>query len=91
MIKIKYDGYYPNLCRGHLEVWVDEKYYDFGEYCLISGGAVSFDENWEEHITKGDWSIDEENIPKDFPKELLPELLEEINIQIPHGCCGGCV
>lgn len=91
MIKIEYNGYYPNLCSGHLEVWVDEKYYDFGDYCLVSGGNVWFDDDWNEHVEEGEWALDEDKIPEDFPKELLPELLDKINNEIPHGCCGGCV
>ena len=41
-IKIKYDGRYPNLCFGHLEVWIDDTYYDFGNNSLTSGGDVFY-------------------------------------------------
>lgn len=88
-IEIKYDGSYPNLCSGHLEVWVDDNYYDFGTHVLTSGGGVSFDEDYSEHVWEGDWSIDE--FPDNFPMELKDELLKVINEEIPHGCCGGCV
>ena len=36
-IEIKYNGEYPCLCMGHLEVWINDVYYDFGEYCLTGG------------------------------------------------------
>ena len=88
-IKIKYDGEFPNLCSGHLEVWVGDKYYDFGEYALSSGGGVSFDEDWNEKVWSGEWHIEE--YPKDFPMEYKDDLLEVINKEIPWGCCGGCV
>lgn len=91
MIRIKYDGRFPNLCRGHLKVWDDDKYYDFGKYCLCSGGNVWFDDNWSEHVEEGPWNLMDEYIPKDFPKEKTSELLNIINSEIPHGCCGGCV
>lgn len=87
-IEIKYDGEYPNLCMGHLIVIVDGIEYDFGEYCLSSGGSVTFDEEWNETVTKGEWSVD---FPENFPCDLKEEVLDKINEEIPHGCCGGCV
>lgn len=87
-IEIKYDGQYPNLCSGHLIVIVDGTEYDFGKYCLYSGGSVSFDEEWNEQVTQGEWSVD---YPEDFPEELKEEVLIAINKEIPWGCCGGCV
>ena len=39
-IKIEYDGKFPNLCSGHLKVWIDDVLYDFGIYALISGGHI---------------------------------------------------
>lgn len=87
-IEIKYDGKYPCLCMGHLLVIVDGIEYDFGDYCLASGGSVSFDENWNEDVTVGEWTVE---FPEDFPEELKEEVLECINEEIPHGCCGGCI
>ena len=88
-IKIRYDGKYPCLCMGHLEVWVDGVYYDFGEYCLSSGGCCGFNEEWDAIIEEGDWSFCK--YPDAFPMELEEELLEVVNSEIPHGCCGGCL
>ena len=88
-IEIKYDGEYPNLCSGQLIVIIDGKEWIFPNYCLSSGGSVSFDENWNEEVTEGEWSIRE--YPKDFPEELKDIVLYEINNAIYHGCCGGCV
>ncbi|MEA1998186.1 MAG: hypothetical protein U9N61_02520 [Euryarchaeota archaeon] len=88
-IKIKYDGAYPNLCSGNLSVIIDGKEWMFPQYCLISGGYVSFDENWTDTVGKGPWSVF--NWPKDFPDNLKEPVLDAINENIPHGCCGGCV
>lgn len=50
MIKfISYDGAWPNLCRGTLTVEKDGKQYSMANV-LISGGSVSFDNDWEECI-----------------------------------------
>lgn len=87
-IKIDYDGTYPNLCSGHLFVTIDDEKWDFGEYCLSSGGYVTFDNDWNEYVTDGPWTV---TFPKDFPDELKEIVEGEINMKIPWGCCGGCV
>ena len=92
-IKIKYDGDFPNLCSGRLEVWLDDEYYDFGEFVLESGGSCYWDsEENEEIVTAGEWTFRSyAKPPKNFPKEYLPHVLEKINQEIPWGCCGGCL
>lgn len=90
-IKVKYDGHYPCLCGGHLEVWMDGKYYDLGRYLLISGGHAGVDSSYHEYCEEGPWRINPVFLPKEFPKEKVGELIEAINKQIPHGCCGGCI
>ena len=87
-IEIKYGGEYPNLCSGNLTVIIDGKEWDFGE-CLESGGSVSFDDEWNEYVSEGEWSIG--RYPTDFPDELKRDVLEAVNNNIEHGCCGGCV
>jgi hypothetical protein len=88
-IKITYDGAYPNLCSGTLIVKIGEQEWTFPDYSLSSGGSISFDEDWQENVTSGEWSISE--WPKDFPEDLKEEVLDAINAEIPWGCCGGCV
>ena len=90
-ITVDYNGKYPNLCSGVLRVEVSGIWYNFGQHVLHSGGSVSFDEDWCEHVAHGDWTIDDEDWPINFPMELREATLEEINSVIPHGCCGGCV
>ena len=87
-IKIKYDGRYPTLCFGHLEVWIDDTYYDFGTNCLISGGRVLNDEDWNMWTEQGLWTIDKDSYPENFPVNKVPELLQVINDELPWGCCG---
>ena len=52
------------------------------------GCFASFDEDWNEMVGVGDWSVE---FPKDFPEELKDKVLNCINEEIPHGCCGGCI
>ena len=90
-IKIKYDGEWPNLCRGNLIVCIDGVEWDFGCYSLKSGGEIQRDEEWNMWATEGPWDI--WDWPEGFPDDdLLKEVvLMEINSEIPHGCCGGCI
>lgn len=88
-MKIEYNGSYPNLCRGTLKITIEDKEWIFPNYCMHSNGSVSFDENWNECVCGGDWTIRE--WPEDFPEHLKEDALAKINEEIEHGCCGGCV
>ena len=89
-IKIEYDGEYPNLCSGDLTVTVDGVVLKFGNV-LVSGGSVWFTEDWDEMVEDGPWTMDEDAWPKNFPANLVEEVMYRINEEIPHGCCGGCI
>lgn len=88
-IEVKYDGKYPNLCSGILVLIINGIVWQFKNHALCSGGEVSFSEDWEENVSSGPWSVTE--WPKDFPEKYKEEALREINLQIPWGCCGGCI
>jgi hypothetical protein len=88
-IEVRYNGSYPNLCSGDLVVIIDKEEWKFPSYCLSSGGSVSFDNDWSEEISNGEWSISD--WPKDFPDDLKQETVEAINDSIDWGCCGGCI
>ena len=88
-IIIEYDGKYPTLCFGNLVVTIDNTRYVFPARSLTSNGSVWFDGNWNAHVEEGDWTISK--WPKNFPSELKEIVEKKVNIQIPHGCCGGCV
>jgi hypothetical protein len=89
MIKISYNGKYPCLCSGKLVVEIDGKIWDFGDYCLESGGRVWFDKDWRDHVEEGRWNV--HNWPEGFPVELKEAVIDAVNAEVPHGCCGGCV
>lgn len=87
---ISYDGKAPTLCSGTLEIEVAGVQFKL-ENVLESGGSVTFDEEWEETITEGPWKIADY---AEFPEELEPfkeKILELVNENVEHGCCGGCV
>lgn len=86
---VSYDGSFPNLCRGTLVIKVNGKEYNCGR-CLMSGGSVTFDDHWAEHIGEGDWSIDKDCLPKEIA-HLYKEIADVVNANVPQGCCGGCV
>jgi len=88
---VSYDGGFPNLCRGLLSVKVDGVLWDFENGSLSSGGSVRFDKDWQEHVSRGEWSISE--WPKGFPEDadVRRKVIELVNDYVPSGCCGGCV
>lgn len=92
---VSYDGKWPNLCSGNLTLLVDGVQMTFGKSeqfpCFwVTGGAVWFDEHWNEHVDKGDWIINEDELP-DKLKLYAAEIGRIFNENVPHGCCGGCV
>jgi hypothetical protein len=89
MIEIDYDGKWPCLCMGNLVVTIDDKRWEFGTHCLSSGGSVTFDSNWSETVTDGEWSI--RDWPEGFPEDMKEAVTDEVNSEVTHGCCGGCV
>lgn len=106
---VDYDGRFPNLCRGILTLNIDGKNYTFGSQYMnsdidfpkfwCSGGSVSFDSNWTESVTSGDWELslffaDSGEIEKAksmFGENCFEEFLKVMNENVEHGCCGGCV
>jgi len=88
-IEIKYNGSYPNLCRGNLVVIIDNTEWSFPDYCLSSGGFVSFDSKWNANVTDGPWDVTD--WPDGFPEIMKLHVVRLINDEISHGCCGGCI
>ena len=84
---VSYDGDYPNLCRGDLVLRIDGIEVDFPRYCMSSGGDVWFDDEWDEHVDCGRWSVD---VPNEYA-HLRKEIEDCVNANVPYGCCGGCV
>lgn len=84
---ISYTGEFPNLCSGILTLEIDGKVVKFPEYCMCSGGSVWFDEDYNDHVEYGDWSV---KIPEEY-SQYKEEILEVVNANVPKGCCGGCI
>lgn len=98
---VDYTGEFPCLCSGEVTLKIDGYVVEFCRYksdsektgkpylSLTSGGRCYFDDECNDHVIDGPWSIDLD------PRyaELEDEIFEVININnnIPWGCCGGCL
>ena len=96
---VDYTGEFPCLCSGEVTLKIDGQVVRFvKDKCeseesgkpylsLTSGGHCYFDDEWNDHVEYGPWSIDLD------PRyaELEDEILEVINSNISWGCCGGCL
>lgn len=88
---VSYDGKYPNLCSGVLILNVDGKIVTINKYSLCSGGSAHFNDDYSESfIEYGPWSLNEGHF-SDYSEEEKEYIIELINENIPHGCCGGCL
>lgn len=82
-LKVTIDG--ESFIIGDIIEFEGKEYYPL----LRSGGNVYFDEEMDEHIEYGPWTV--VDIPEKFidRKEVLEEKINEI---MPiQGCCGGCI
>ena len=87
MIKISYDGKYPNTCSGTLTIEKDGKVIYKEKYCCSSSGSTWFDNEWtEEHIESGEltWK-DAKEFSIDIQEAVENELFKY------SVCCGGCL
>jgi len=85
---ISYDGKFPNLCRGKLLIRLHGQQWGLR---LKSGGvARSYGDNVE-HIVQGPWQLEEDLLPDDFPRDLIPAVLLLVEKRVPRGCCAGCL
>lgn len=88
-IKIEYDGEYPNLCRGNMTVFIDGEKWEFPQWPLASTGGI-FNEELQDYIpVEGLWKV--RYWPEKFPESLKNSVIDAINDQVKHGCCGGCI
>ena len=84
---VSYDGAFPNLCGGTLVLRIDGEEVEFPKCCMYSGGSVWFDDEWNEHVGIGEWSV---NVPEKYAN-LKDEIERCVNEHVEWGCCGGCV
>lgn len=83
---VSYSGAYPNLCSGDLVLRIDGRVVNLGR-CLMSGGCVWFDNDWNDHVERGAWGV---KVPERF-KSYAEEIVKVVNDNVPYGCCGGCI
>lgn len=83
---ISYNGEYPNLCAGTLVLEIKGNRVEL-ENVLSSGGACFIDNDYNELIEKGAWSV---NVPEEY-QQYTEEITDLVNENVPLGCCGGCL
>ena len=99
---ISYNGAFPNLCKGELELKVNGELYTFGGSCLDnekkmymmfwhSGGECGYTKNYNEDIVlDGEWTICVEQLPQEL-QQYANEIDILFNDNVSWGCCGGCL
>ncbi len=94
---VSYDGKYPNLCSGTLILSVDGKEYSWRGPCLVSGGEIIHDGNWNDiEVITGPWGVDFDMSPDqydlNFTDEEMKFIVDLVNDNVDdYGCCGGCI
>jgi len=88
MIEVKYDGEFPNTCRGTLTIIEDDKVIYKDKYSCHSTGHAWVDSDNHDHVTSGELEWAEEEAAK-FSQEIRDAVAEKLSEF--HVCCGGCI
>ena len=76
-----------------LDTWIytdeDPEHPNFEQF-WTSGGNVTYDDNWNWDIEKGEWEINVELLPEKF-WDVADEIDKVMNKNMRKGCCGGCI
>lgn len=84
---VSYDGKFPNLCSGILVLNIDGEEVVFPKYCMFSGGGTWFDDDWCDHVSCGEWTVE---VPAEYTA-YYDDIHRVVNENVPFGCCGGCL
>ena len=94
---VSYTGEWPSLCAGILTLIIDGETVTFGPSTSVekpmydrfwrSGGYT----NWAtgEVVERG-WCVCADELPEQY-RAYADEIQEVMDVNIPHGCCGGCL
>lgn len=85
---INYDGGYPSLCWGDLELMIDGKEVKLSGV-LRSGGMCGFSSSGDKLVDCGPWTIDLSRYPE--YEVYGEEITETVNENVVWGCRGGCL
>lgn len=86
---VSYDGEYPTLCSGTLTIRVNGKLY-FLKDILHSGGNIVRMSDGDYDTELGEWDIWTDNLPPEL-KKYSEDIKLLVNMNVKHGCCGGCI
>lgn len=94
---ISYTGRFPNLCSGILTLEIDGKIVTFGD--SFDKSKPNYRKFWhsggwlncsEDEAYCGEWKIDYSLLPECFRK-YAAEIDKVFYVNVPCGCCGGCL
>ncbi len=85
---------FGDYCLGEKGKTSDEGVPNYPEF-WVSGGSCWIDKEGNEGGTEAEWKMainewDKDKFPPEI-KELLQEILELFNENVPWGCCNGCL
>jgi hypothetical protein len=90
---VKFVSYtYPpyNLCKGELTIEVNGKTYTLEKGALYTSGSCYETEDGNYETYQGDWKLYDTDLPVEI-RAYMTEILEVVNNNVEHGCCGGCM
>lgn len=90
---VSYDGKWPCLCLGTLVLEIDGVKHSL-KGGLCSGGTCWIDDDYNEHVTEGEWDIDfdyEDWLALNLTDEEKQYIVRLFNENVENGCCGGCI
>lgn len=79
-----------SACSERVTVSIDGNWVTLKRGSLRPGGNVWFDDDYNEHVEQGPWTIYDNALPEHL-SHLKSEVERVINENVSGGCCGGCV
>ena len=90
---VSYNGKYPNLCSGWLELKIDGK--PWRRYVNLFSGGQCYIDGEREVVEQGPWDLagyDYDYLVNDgFTDEEINAIICLLNEHVEFGCCGGCI
>ena len=90
---VSYNGKYPNLCSGWLELLIDGK--PWRKYVNLFSGGQCYIDGEREIVEQGPWGLSKyeyDDLAKaGFNDAEIEKIVCLLNEHVEFGCCGGCL